>query len=210
MSLNPKTFEPLRLEYYESRLFAGQDIRGADKSFDDLKPAYQIAFLVNKTFYADDDFIHNFEYYDPERRVSLGGRSTIITLELPKLAGITEKSVTDMTSRERWAVFFRYLTDKTKRQKINDILDYEEGIEMASEVLMTISKDERERARLESEFKYALDTQSELVNARREGMREGKQEGMREGEKYARQQFLELLKSGKSPEELIQIYDGSR
>ncbi|MDR3302217.1 MAG: hypothetical protein LBT01_06780 [Spirochaetaceae bacterium] len=111
-----------------------------------------------------------------------------------------------MTSRERWAVFFCYLTDKTKRQKINDILDYEEGIEMASEVLMTISKDERERARLESEFKYALDTQSELVNAKREGRQEGRQEG----EKYAKQQFIDLLKSGKSPEELIQIYGGGR
>jgi hypothetical protein len=33
---------------------------------------------------------------------------------------------------------------------------------------MTISKDEVERARLVSEYKYQLDTQSKLVHAKRE------------------------------------------
>lgn len=41
---------------------------------------------------------------------------------------------------------------------------------MASEVLMTISKDDAERARLMSEYKYAVDTQSKVVQARREGI----------------------------------------
>jgi len=34
---------------------------------------------------------------------------------------------------------------------------------------MTISKDEHERARLESEYKYQVDMQSKLVTAKREG-----------------------------------------
>jgi hypothetical protein len=41
---------------------------------------------------------------------------------------------------------------------------------MASEVLMTISRDEVERARLLSEYKYQIDTQSKLVYAKREGI----------------------------------------
>jgi hypothetical protein len=61
---------------------------------------------------------------------------------------------------------------------------------MASEVLMTISKDEVERARLISELKYQLDTQSKLVHAKREG----------------EQNIIKLLKSGKSPEEIIRDY----
>ncbi|MHC6201865.1 hypothetical protein ACYULU_01570, partial [Breznakiellaceae bacterium SP9] len=41
-----------------------------------------------------------------------------------------------------------------------------------------ISRDEVERARLESEYKYALDLQSKVVRAKREGRQEGRQEGM--------------------------------
>jgi predicted transposase/invertase (TIGR01784 family) len=36
--------------------------------------------------------------------------------------------------------------------------------------------DETERARLMSEYKYVADTQSKVVQARREGKREGRQE----------------------------------
>ncbi|MHC6201864.1 hypothetical protein ACYULU_01565 [Breznakiellaceae bacterium SP9] len=44
---------------------------------------------------------------------------------------------------------------------------------MASQVLIRISRDEVERARLESEYKYALDLQSKVVRAKREGRQEG-------------------------------------
>jgi hypothetical protein len=40
---------------------------------------------------------------------------------------------------------------------------------MAGEVLLSISRDETERARLESEYKYEVDRQSFIVEARREG-----------------------------------------
>jgi predicted transposase/invertase (TIGR01784 family) len=77
-----------------------------------------------------------------------------------------------MGEAELWAVYFRYLTDKGKRKKINEIIAREEGIAMASEVLITISKDEIERARLMSEYKYEVDTQSKVVQAKREGRQE--------------------------------------
>ena len=41
---------------------------------------------------------------------------------------------------------------------------------------MTISRDEHERARLLSEYKYQVDMQSKLVTAKREGKIEGKRE----------------------------------
>ena len=98
-----------------------------------------------------------------------------------------------MVKNGNWHFFeeFGYLTDKGRRKKINEILEQEEGIAMASEVLMTISKDEIEQARLMSELKYELDTQSKLVHAKQEG----------------RQEVLELLKSGKSLEEIISEYE---
>ncbi|MDR0670190.1 MAG: hypothetical protein LBF95_08925, partial [Treponema sp.] len=40
------------------------------------------------------------------------------------------------------------------------------------EVLMKLSRDEEERAWLLSEYKYAVDTQSKVVQARRDGREE--------------------------------------
>ena len=175
MCLNPDIFEPYRLEYYTARLFGGQDIKGSDSSYRDLKMTYQIAILANMKFFSDDDYYHIFEYYDRIRSVSFNGRTQIITLELSKLDCIVEKPTGQMTVSERWAVFFEYLTDRDRRDKINEILEQEEGIAMAGQVLMTVSKDENERARLESEYKYQMDMQSKLVTAKREGQEEERQ-----------------------------------
>ncbi|MDR0684469.1 MAG: Rpn family recombination-promoting nuclease/putative transposase, partial [Spirochaetaceae bacterium] len=82
LSMNPDEFEPVRLEYYEGKLFTGQDIRGSGKTYNDLQEAYQIAFLANRRFFADEDFFHRFEYYDRVRDISFGGRTRIITIEL--------------------------------------------------------------------------------------------------------------------------------
>ncbi|MDR0622902.1 MAG: Rpn family recombination-promoting nuclease/putative transposase [Treponema sp.] len=169
MSLNPDACEPVRLEFHAGKLFTSQDIRGTDKSYDDLRAAYQIAILGREKFFADGEFLHQFEYYDPARGVSLGGRSRIITVELTKAERVVEKPAEAMSASEHWAVFFRYLTDKSRRRKINEVLECEEGIAMASEVLLRISRDEVERARLMSEYKYVVDTQSKVVQARREG-----------------------------------------
>jgi len=204
MSLNPDPFEPVRLEFHAGKLFTSQDLRGSGRTYAELKEAYQITILARERFFPDEVFLHTFEYYDPVHKTPLNGRSRIITLELSKLEEVVEKPVSDMSVQESWAVYFRYLTDKSKRQKINDIMEKEEGIAMASEVLIHISKDEIEQARLRSELKYELDTQSRLVYAEQEGLRRGMEKGMEKGE----QKIIDLLKSGKSPEEIIRDHDG--
>jgi signal transduction protein with GAF and PtsI domain len=135
-----------------------------------------------------------FEYYDPERNVSLGGKSRIITVELSKL----EKSADEMSGKELWAVFFKYLNDKKKRRKINEIIERGEGIAMASELLMRISKDHAERLLDLSEEKFQLDIQSKMVTAERKGIQKGREE--------VRQEINDLLRSGKSPEEIIKSF----
>ena len=74
---------------------------------------------------------------------------------------------------------------------------------MASEVLITITKEEREQAWALSKLKYELDTQSDLTFAKRQGREEGLEVGRVEGE----QKIIELLKNGKSPEEIIREYE---
>ena len=114
MSFNPDASEPVRLEYYAARLFTGQDIHGKTKDYNDLKETYQIAILAKGIFFPDENFAHNFLYYDPDNRVSLGGRTRIITVELVKTEPVADKLIEEMTNAELWAVFFQYLTDEEK------------------------------------------------------------------------------------------------
>jgi predicted transposase/invertase (TIGR01784 family) len=181
MSFNPKPFEPVRLEFHAGKLFTSQDIKGANKNYDDLKQTYQIAILGKESFFQDEVVLHTFEYYDREHEISLNGKTRIITLELSKMEKIIEKPIGEMNATEHWGVFFQYLTDKAQRRKINEIIECEEGIAMASEILMSISKDEAEQARLRSELKYLLDLQSDMVYAERKGRQEGEAKGETKG-----------------------------
>jgi hypothetical protein len=144
------------------------------------------------------------------RRISLKGKTRIITLELSKVEKIVDKPIEEMSAAEMWGVFFRYLTDKKKRNKINEILEIEEGIAMASETLITITKDEIEHWRQLSELKYELDMQSMMTYAKQTGRKEGRQEGRLEGEikgRQAIQEIIDLLKAGKLPEDIIKDYE---
>ncbi|GHU75414.1 hypothetical protein FACS189461_1660 [Spirochaetia bacterium] len=206
MALNPDPYEPIRLEYYAGKLFTGQELKGVDKSYKDLKETYQIAILAKGRFFDDEVFLHTFQYYDPVRGIPLGGKSRIITVELSKVEAMADKPVAELTDGELWAVYFRYLTDRSKRGTINKILKHEGGIAMASEVLMTISRDEVERARLTSEFKYEMDLQSKMVTARREGLQEGEQRGRQEVAKSLKALNISIntisRSTGLSPEEI--------
>ncbi|MDR2483789.1 MAG: Rpn family recombination-promoting nuclease/putative transposase [Treponema sp.] len=202
MTLHPLKFEPARIEYYAGELFTGQDIRGGNRGYKDLKRTYQISLLVNGLLFEDGEFLHEFEYYDAERKTPLGGRTRIITLELRKIERILEKPARTMTGKERWAVFFKYCTDKEKRRLINELLEYEEGITMASEALLIISRDEEERARLRSEKKYVLDRITALAEAREEGLEEGLEKGSRE---KAGEIAVNLLRTGLPAEQIAQI-----
>jgi predicted transposase/invertase (TIGR01784 family) len=197
MAFNPDASEPVRLEYHAARLFTGQDIHGKDKTYDDLKETYQIAILAKERFFPDENFAHNFLYYDPDNRVPLGGRTRIITVELVKTEPVAGKPVEEMTNAELWAVFFQYLTDEEKRGIIIEIINREEGIAMAVNTLVNITQDEIEYARMSNLIKSQLDYQSGMVNAERKGRVEGRRE--------AEQNIITLLRSGKSPEEIIQL-----
>jgi predicted transposase/invertase (TIGR01784 family) len=165
-----------------------------------LKQAYQIAILANKRFFKDEIPLHTFEYYDPLHKVSLDGRSRIITLELSKPGKVVKKPIKDMNSPELWGIYFRYLQNKKKRGIINDIIKQEEGIAMASQVLMTISRDEVERARLISEEKYVLDTRSKLFYARQEALRKGEAKGRAEGRDEKALEIARKMKAINRPE----------
>jgi predicted transposase/invertase (TIGR01784 family) len=66
-----------------------------------------------------------------------------------------------LTDIEKWMIFFRYATDKSKRDMLNKILEKEEGIGMAVQILERMSLSEEERAGYEAVLLAELDERSE-------------------------------------------------
>jgi predicted transposase/invertase (TIGR01784 family) len=194
MSFNPKASEPVRLEYHVARLFTGQDFHGKDKSYNDLKETYQIAILAKQRFFPDENFAHNFLYYDPDNRVPLGGKTRIITMELVKTGPIIDKPVEEMTNAELWAVFFQYLTDEEKRGKIIEIINREEGIALVVETLGTFTQSELEYIRESGRIKAEYDHQTDMAEARAEARSEGRAKGLKEGRAEGRKEGIEKEK----------------
>jgi len=176
MSFHPIEDELNRLEYFASRLFVGQDIQGIDKTYADLKGTYQISILAQKLFFPDKNLTHTFEFYDPQTHVSLDGKIRIITLELEKSVVFIDKPIEEMTTTERWAAYFQYLTDEAKREKINEIIDREEGIAMATNALCQVSAEYEAYALQTSLMKGELDWRSSMKDAKCEGLTQGRNE----------------------------------
>jgi predicted transposase/invertase (TIGR01784 family) len=208
MTLYPEAFEAARLEYHIARLYINQNIKGEDKSFDDLKRAYQISLFARENLYDDGAWVHHFKYYDEERHINLGGRTEIITVELKKMDYLLGRPVREMSAGERWALFFRYSSEKDQRALINELMAEEEGIAMAGKELLTVTEDERVQAWLMSAEKYELDVQSEKTEARRagrrEGLAEGRAKGREEGLAEAHREMAQKMKaSGLSVEQIM-------
>ena len=83
----------------------------------------------------------------------------IVYVELSKLQEIMKKSVNDMTDLEKWAIFFRYASEPTCRETVNEVMASKEVLQMAGDLLMSISQDERERAVFRSRRMYQTDMQ---------------------------------------------------
>jgi predicted transposase/invertase (TIGR01784 family) len=180
MSFHPIDDELYRIEYFASRLFVGQDIQGIDKNYADLKGTYQISILAQRLFFPDKYLTHAFQFYDPQTCVSLDGKIRIITLELEKSVIFIDRSIEEMTATERWAAYFQYLTNETKREKIKEIIDCEEGIAMATNALYQVSAEYEAYALQTSLMKGELDWRSSMKDAKREGLAEGRMEGRNE------------------------------
>ncbi|MDR1586499.1 MAG: Rpn family recombination-promoting nuclease/putative transposase [Treponema sp.] len=154
MTLWPKWVEPLRIEYFLSRLFASQDIRG--REFSQLKRSYQISILGD-SLYKDSHAVHWFEYYDKERELRLGGRTTAITLELRKLERLAERPLEETSGQERWGLFLRYASEPERLSLVNRLLEIEEGIAMAGEAILELPQSQIEEIRRISRDKYLMD-----------------------------------------------------
>jgi predicted transposase/invertase (TIGR01784 family) len=160
-----------RSQFIISKAYTSQPIAGLD--YNALKKCYLIC-LTNFVLFKDKtEFVNDYMYRDKAGN-NLSDDTTIMFIELPKIDRILDKPVSEMTNLEMWTIFFRYVTDKSKRKMLNQIINRKDGIKMATSVLNEISRDEQERAQYESELIYAMDVQSGMNRSRREGLEEGK------------------------------------
>jgi predicted transposase/invertase (TIGR01784 family) len=99
-------------------------------------------------------------------------------VELTKLDEVLRKPVGQMTNMEMFSVFLKYAENPDYREIVNKLIESKEGLTVAGEVLMSISKDERERAIIRNRKIALADRESDRVTSERIGRAEGRVEGI--------------------------------
>jgi len=140
--------------YYLTDLHSSQKSKGV--KYYDFVRTYQITFC-NYTIYPHHfDFITRASMRRPSGE-EISNQINFILVELSKLEDIAKKPVDELTPLEMWSVFFRYSPDIKHRDLVNRVIAERKEIAMAGELLLSISKDERERAHYRSRRMYETD-----------------------------------------------------
>lgn len=154
--------------YYLTDLHSSQPARGLQR-YDSLAKTYQITFCSYTVFPNTTEYVNSFSLRHDITGEQLSDAISINFVELSKLKGVLAKDVSDMSILDKWSVFLQYAPDPRQRELVNRIIESEEVLTMASELLMSISQDERERAIFRSRRKFQTDMQSNLATARDQG-----------------------------------------
>ena len=158
-----------RSQHIISKTYAAQEISGLD--YDKLEKCYLICITNFGIIKEAGEYIKDYRYRDRQGKDLTDGQ-TIVFLDLSKIDGVLKKKVEEMTNVERWAVFFKYASDDSKQKLLDEILEKEEGIKMATNILIQVSKEEEARAYYESELRFELDQSSKMNHAIRKAKAE--------------------------------------
>ena len=193
--------------YYLCDLHSSQSAKGK-RRYDKLARTYQVTFCSYTVFPERVDYLNTYKLCNVQDGELLSDAIQIVFVELSKLKEIMKKSVSDMTDMEKWAVFFQYASEPTERATVNKVIESKEALQMAGDLLMSISKDERERAVFRSRRMYQTDLASNLATAEDRGERRGIEIGERRG---AQNRSIEIarrmLHAGETVEKTV-LYSG--
>ena len=131
-----------------------------------------MTFCSYNVFPERPNFLNTFSMRHDEDNGLLSDAIHVIFVELSKLQEIITKPVADMTDLEKWAIFFRYADIRKYRSTVNEIIESKEAMQMAGDLLMSVSQDERERAVFRSRRMYQTDMQSNWNTAFDNGKKE--------------------------------------
>ena len=177
--------------YYLCDLHSSQSAKGL-RRYDKLAHSYQVTFCSYTVFPNRPEFVNSFSLRHDEDNELLSDAIRIIYVELSKLQEIIKKSVADMTDLEKWAVFFQYASEQQARETVNEVIASKEALQMAGDLLMSISKDERERAVFRSRRMYQTDLASDLATAEDRGIKIGERRGMEKGIEIGERRGIEI------------------
>lgn len=166
--------------YYLCDLHSSQPSKGV-RRYDKLAQTYQVTFCSYTVFPNRAGYVNSFSMRHDSDNELLTDAIRVVYVELSKLGEIMKKPVNDMTDLEKWAEFFQYASDPTRRETVNQVIDSKEVLQMAGNLLMSISQDEKERAVFRSRRMYQTDLQSNLATAEDRGERRGRVKGRAEG-----------------------------
>jgi predicted transposase/invertase (TIGR01784 family) len=158
--------------YYLCDLHSSQPSKGL-RRYDKLAQTYEVTFCSYTVFPNLPDYVNSFSMRHDTNNELLSDAIHAIYVELSKLGVIIKKSVNDMTDLEKWALFLQYANVPEYRETVNKVIQSKEALQMAGSLLMSVSKDERERAVYRSRRMYQTDMQSNIATAEDRGRREG-------------------------------------
>jgi predicted transposase/invertase (TIGR01784 family) len=181
IQVNPIKHIGRRLSFYKSKLIVGQISESEHYSV--IQKVICICITDYNIFPKVKDYLNDFRFYNPKNNFFFEDiQEEIYTLELPKLP-----VQPDGSGIWEWLQFLR---SKTK-EEFEMIATKNPEIRKAVNTLYEISADDKARAVYEQRLKAKRDRMYAIDSAKLEG----------------RKEIVELLKSGKSPEEIIREID---
>ena len=184
--------------YYLCDLHSSQPSKG-QRRYDRLARSYQITFCSYTVFAHRKEYINTYSMRHDLDNELLHDAIRMVYIELSKLDKILKKPVKKMTDLEKFALFFEYAPSQEHRKTVNKIIESEEALKVAGNLLMNISQNERERALFRSRRKFQSDLESNMAtswdNGVQEGIAIGRAEGRAESEEKSAREKAESIKS---------------
>jgi predicted transposase/invertase (TIGR01784 family) len=171
--------------YFLCDLHSSQPAKGQLR-YDKLARTYQVTFCTYTVFPHRKNYLNSFSMrHDVDNELLHDAIQTVI-VELSKLADVIKKPIESMSDMDKFSVFFEYADNPEYRDTVNKVIESEEVLVVAGNLLMSISQDERERAIFRSRRKFSMDHASDMATAEDIGRAEGKAEGRAEGKAEGR------------------------
>jgi len=189
IQVNPIRNIGKRLSFYKSKLIVEQIAKS--EYYNVIHKVICICITSYELFAGVKDYMNNFRFINQKNGLCFDDiPEEIYTLELPKVPAMN-----DGTAGWEWMQFLR-----AKRKEEFEMISVQNPeIRKAVNTLYELSSDDKVRAEYEMRQKAWRDRMSEINGAYEEGERKGEQKGKRE--------IINLLKSGKSLEEIIREHE---
>jgi predicted transposase/invertase (TIGR01784 family) len=197
MTMDAYDDEFVRIEYYLAKLYSSAKTTGI-RQYKNHPNVYQISIVGNRIINKEnEDPISFYEICDLKTHKPINGKMHIIIAELKKHK---TENIGEMTKTEKWAAFFKWFTDKSKTEKLNKLIETEEGLKMATNALRYVSKDETMRRMIIQREMAKRDWENKMACAEEVGEARGEARGIEKQKgKEKREIALKSLAEGLEP-----------